>query len=241
MRTLSLFRTSPHVTTEPSSNHPINVYRTQRPVLPMRTIRLFRTSPHVTTEPSSNQPINVYRTQRPVLPLRTIRLVGTSLHVTMEPSSTEPVKKNSRRMTKNPSTVTHQRLRNSLPNDDGAIFNRTHQRLEHHDDGASFHSRRDPRASYQNHSPSSYEETMEMSTLITKSIDHHNKGKSRVQASNTNRGAEAGAESNKQVTTRPRNCVQCRAYQLEVGKGECDGVRLESGDRGDIVLHSVET
>ena len=38
---------------------------------------------------------------------------------------------------------------------------------------------------------------MELSTLDTKSIDHHNKGKSRVQASNTNRSAGAGAESNK--------------------------------------------
>ena len=79
-----------------------------------------------------------------------------------------------------------------------------------------------------------------MSTLDTKSIDHHNKGKSRVQASNTNTSAGAGAESNKRVTTRPQNCIQCRAHRLEVGKGESGSVRLESGDRGDIVLHSVE-
>ena len=80
-----------------------------------------------------------------------------------------------------------------------------------------------------------------MFTLVTKIIDHHNKGKSRVQASDTNRCAEASAESNKQVTTRkaqtkPRNCVQCRAYRLEVGKGECGGVRLESSGRDDTVL-----
>ena len=185
------------------SPQPVNMYGTQRPAHPMRTINLFGTSPHVTTEPSSNQPINVYRTQRPALPMRTISLFRISPYVTTEPSSTEPIK-NSRRITKNPSMGTHQRLQNTLPNYDGAILDRTHQRLEYHDDGASFHSRRDPGASNRNHSPSSYEETMEMSTFDTKNIDHHNKGKSRVQASNTNKGAGAGAESNKRVTTKSR-------------------------------------
>ena len=73
--------------------------------------------------------------------------------------------------------------------------------------------------------------------------DYHNKGMSRVQVSDTDRSAEAGAESSKQVTAReagntPRHCAHCRAYRLEVGKGECEGVRLDSSDRDDTVLLS---
>ena len=59
---------------------------------------------------------------------------------------------------------------------------------------------------------------MELSALVTKSIDHHNKGKSRVQASNTNRGAEAGAESNEQVTTNHETAYNAGLTDLKLEK-----------------------
>ena len=70
-----------------------------------------------------------------------------------------------------------------------------------------------------------------------------NKGMSRVQVSDTDRSAEAGAESSRQVTARearntPQHCAQCKAYRLGVGKGECGGVRLDSSERDDTVLLS---
>ena len=79
-----------------------------------------------------------------------------------------------------------------------------------------------------------------MSTLTPRASITKTRERAGCKPITQNRGAEAGAESNKQVTAEPRNCTKCRAHGLEVGKGECDGVQLESGDRGEIVLHSVE-
>ena len=83
----------------------------------------------------------------------------------------------------------------------------------------------------------------ECSHLPPGNIDDHNKGMSRVQVSDIDRGAEPSAERSEQMTAREarntsRHYAHCRAYRLKVEKGGCQGVQLDSCIRDDIILLS---
>ena len=105
----------------------------------------------------------------------------------------------------------------------------------------NFCTQQDPWSGYQEPSPTSYEETVGLIPLKPRNVEHFSEGKNRERASNTTGVHKQVQRAIRRLTTiPPKNYVQCRAYRLEVGKGECDGVQLGSRGRDGTDLHSEE-